>query len=115
MIAISLYVNLKDLIGWGILLLFVLSLGALWLFCVIADKWDGWKRRREERNKFRVPVKVQFVKQDVWVGLYWKVTREVSPRCGTLTTWYLCLVPCLPIIWTTFQPCDHDACRGGGL
>jgi hypothetical protein len=40
-------------------------------------------------------------------GLYWKTTSEIYPqKVGTLyqtTTWYLCLIPCFPIIWTTYK------------
>lgn len=69
---------------------------------------------------------IKFVKQDCWLGLYWK--RKDLPavcHCGDIvdnhypwnanhdpvpmepleeeTTWYLCLIPCLPIIWKTYR------------
>lgn len=45
-------------------------------------------------------MKIKFVPKDIWIGLYydrkidWQETAEVT------TTYYLCLIPCLPIIWT---------------
>jgi hypothetical protein len=51
-------------------------------------------------------MKIKFVKQDLWVGLYWKreYVYTLVAGCGVptgLTTWYLCLIPCFPIIWQT--------------
>jgi hypothetical protein len=51
-------------------------------------------------------MKIKFVKQDCWVGLYWKANTVVHHNgwtyaAKTTITWYLCLVPCFPIIWTT--------------
>jgi hypothetical protein len=67
-------------------------------------------------------MKIKFVKQDCWIGLYWKtLVPEPTCHCGDpiaghaytsghtptemtqpkQTTWYLCIVPCFPIIWQT--------------
>jgi len=71
-------------------------------------------------------MKMQFVKQDCWIGLYWKTVKsEPTCHCGDLlknhgyssnhsfteivelnateTTWYLCFIPCFPIIWKTYK------------
>ena len=48
-------------------------------------------------------MKIKFVPQDCWVGLYWKREPWFLFRY-TVTTWYLCLVPCFPIIWETRKP-----------
>lgn len=53
-------------------------------------------------------MKIKFVPQDFWIGLYWKTEIEnYTCAChagqkGFITTWYLCLIPCLPIIWKTY-------------
>lgn len=49
-------------------------------------------------------MKIRFVKQDLWVGLYWKsdlypVNRRPAGQAVRITTFYLCILPCLPIIW----------------
>lgn len=41
-------------------------------------------------------MKIQFVKQDCWIGLFWKTTAYVTYH---QTTYYLCVLPCFPIIW----------------
>lgn len=52
-----------------------------------------------------VVAEVKFVKEDKWIGLFHKTETIVQgwtlkyPR----TTWYLCLLPCLPIIWKTHK------------
>lgn len=50
-------------------------------------------------------MKMAFVKQDCWIGLYWKtipVRRNLQGPYVDRTTWYLCLIPCFPIIWETY-------------
>lgn len=42
-------------------------------------------------------MKIKFVPQDLWLGLYWKC--ELTSISTYQTTFYLCLVPCFPIIW----------------
>lgn len=39
--------------------------------------------------------------RDCWVGLYWKTEQQMSPVFCRVTTWYLCIIPCFPIIWET--------------
>jgi len=48
-------------------------------------------------------MKLKFVPQDAWIGLYWKRGAWVQFGAGRhrKTTWYLCLLPCCPIIWET--------------
>jgi hypothetical protein len=49
-------------------------------------------------------LRIRRVKQDCWIGLYWK-TETLGLEQAKLhhTTWYLCLVPCFPIIWETYS------------
>jgi hypothetical protein len=49
-------------------------------------------------------MKIRFEKRDLWVGLYYNTVEQTSPQRCLVTTWYLCLIPMLPIIWTTQQP-----------
>jgi hypothetical protein len=51
-------------------------------------------------------MKLKFVKEDFWVGLYWKTSYEqlfsgVRGSWFTVRTrrFYLCLIPCFPITW----------------
>jgi hypothetical protein len=54
-------------------------------------------------------ITIRFVPQDFWIGLYWKTEPAIRGDKSTayrlrrrlVTTWYLCLLPCLPIIFTT--------------
>lgn len=39
---------------------------------------------------------IRFEPRDLWIGLYWKP----QDRC---VTFYLCLIPCLPIIWSVWK------------
>lgn len=54
-----------------------------------------------KRKRWRV--RIQFVPRDLWIGLYWK-TERVSR--GRLDTFFVCLVPMLPIViqWVTPNP-----------
>lgn len=47
-------------------------------------------------------ITIKFVPQDCWVGLFWK-DKEVGMDYFYFTqrTYYLCLIPCFPIIWNT--------------
>jgi len=56
-------------------------------------------------------MKIKFVPQDCWVGLYWKTclpegrwVTKTDYQLHTKKTWYLCLIPCFPLIWSTFTP-----------
>ena len=40
-------------------------------------------------------IRVEFKKEDAWVGVFWRT--EKNPR-GLLTTWWVCLVPMVPIV-----------------
>lgn len=54
-------------------------------------------------------MKVKFVPQDCWIGLYWSRSREIRMLNDNwtdsadyiVTKWHLCLIPCFPIIWTS--------------
>lgn len=50
-------------------------------------------------------MRIKFVPQDLWVGLYWKKEFEASfdDGCHWKRTYYLCILPCFPIIWTTYS------------
>jgi hypothetical protein len=39
----------------------------------------------------KLSIKLQIVPRDLWVGLYWKKDGHQS------WTWFVCLLPCLPI------------------
>jgi hypothetical protein len=51
-------------------------------------------------------MKITFVPQDCWIGLYWKTSGGYHRTLDGLmvkhhaVTFYLCLIPCLPICWT---------------
>lgn len=38
-------------------------------------------------------MKIKFVRQDFWIGLYWKTEIDVSDNSTKKTTWYV-LSPC---------------------
>jgi len=44
-------------------------------------------------------MKIRFVKQDLWIGIYWKTVQQMSPKFRNITTFYICIIPCLPIIF----------------
>lgn len=47
----------------------------------------------------------------MWVGLFWKTTLNPvnAALMASVTRFYLCLVPCLPITWTvTRYEVAHD-------
>jgi hypothetical protein len=52
---------------------------------------------------------IRFKFQDFWIGVYWKTEAETRADKSTgyriqrrlVTTWYICLLPCLPISFTT--------------
>ena len=53
-------------------------------------------------------MKIKFVKQNFWIGLYWKTEPPNIICTGFMQldevvdrTFYLCLIPCFPIIWKT--------------
>lgn len=48
-------------------------------------------------------MKIKFVKEDFWIGLYWKKNTEVPDDCDYQTKWYLCIIPCFPICWSTYK------------
>lgn len=61
---------------------------------------DGCESLKPRRAPLTLFMKIKFVPQDLWIGLYWK--RQVNVVSGAVeTTWYLCIVPTLPIIWKT--------------
>ena len=46
-------------------------------------------------------MKIKFVRQDFWIGLYWKTEIDVLDNSTKKTTWYVCIIPMFPIIWVT--------------
>jgi len=48
-------------------------------------------------------MKIKFVPKDMWIGLYVDTKCLGQQGCCNYfeRTWYLCLLPCIPIIWTT--------------
>lgn len=63
-------------------------------------------------------MKIKFVPEDCWIGLYWKseFQQERDSQNPTdwllLTTYYLCLVPCFPIIWKRYVNVPDVVVRG---
>lgn len=58
-----------------------------------------WRTRRMRTGRVRLgdavsrklSIKLQLVPRDLWVGVFWKCDGHHS------WTWYVCIVPCLPI------------------
>lgn len=67
--------------------------------------------------------KLKFVPQDLWIGLYWTRVlvidslgsneKEYIRQDLFVTTWYLCLIPCLPIIWITYKEAKNLEIKNG--
>lgn len=66
----------------------------------------------EGTEKYQKPpgnLHIKFVPQDCWIGLYWKTEQRPGPdtvygnRIWLTRTYYLCLIPCFPIIWRRYQ------------
>jgi hypothetical protein len=58
----------------------------------------------------KLKFRIEFVGRDCWVGLYWRDRHQPALNVDTDTfdivrvrSWYLCLVPCFPICWTTYS------------
>lgn len=66
------------------------------------------------KNKKVSQIQFKFVKQDLWIGLYWKsilvlpMTTLFELEEHYETTYYLCLIPCFPIVWTTFKRTNEN-------
>lgn len=48
----------------------------------------------------RWKVRVKWEPRDIWIGLYWTRPAEYvgTPPHLRSRSWYICIVPCLPII-----------------
>lgn len=47
-------------------------------------------------NLPRLKAQLQWEPRDLWIGLFWRVNREMAPPFYTLHI-YLCLVPLIPL------------------
>lgn len=54
------------------------------------------ERRWRIINRPRLKVQFQFEPRDVWVGLFWRVTRHSGLQFSILHL-YICLLPLLPL------------------
>ena len=54
------------------------------------------------RPRTRWTVRVKWEPRDIWLGLYWTRPEEFMGRPPVMRSrrWFVCLVPCLPIIVT---------------
>lgn len=56
--------------------------------------------QRESHIRDLIPhIDLKFEPHDLWVGVYWKVTRSVESSYRCLKV-YVCIVPTLPLILT---------------
>lgn len=56
-------------------------------------------------------MKIKFVPKDIWVGLYLDRKIDWREAAHVTTTYYLCLVPCFPIIWITRKTVHLDIAK----
>jgi len=40
-------------------------------------------------------IRVEFKREDCWIGVFWRTERTSR---GLLTTWWVCLLPMVPIV-----------------
>jgi hypothetical protein len=43
-------------------------------------------------------IKFRFEPRDCWIGVFWNIHQEMHPMFRSVTTFYICLIPMLPII-----------------
>jgi hypothetical protein len=50
-------------------------------------------------------VKIEFIPNDLWVGIYWKRTNAIldSGPSAAATDVYVCIIPCFPIHITVWH------------
>ncbi|HEY6154672.1 MAG TPA: hypothetical protein VIW07_13105 [Candidatus Udaeobacter sp.] len=48
-------------------------------------------------------MKIEFEPRDLWIGLYWKKVSTGKDGLRSCYRWYLCIIPCFPIIWETWH------------
>ena len=65
-------------------------------------RWNK-SEKTSPRLAHRQKMKIKFVPKDMWIGLYVDTKCLGQQGCCNYfeRTWYLCLLPCIPIIWTT--------------
>lgn len=44
----------------------------------------------------RLKVQIQFEPKGLWIGLFWRITRDVSPPTSIVHL-FVCVVPCFPL------------------
>jgi len=62
----------------------------------------------------RLKVQIQFEPRDMWIGLFWRVTRDV-PAPASIVHLYVCLIPCFPLHLTWLRDGDATAARKAGV
>lgn len=63
-----------------------------------SSKWLGASKQMKLRIINRKTLKAQFQWEvrDIWVGLFWRINREMPPPYYTLHL-YICIVPLIPL------------------
>ena len=53
-------------------------------------------------------MKIKFVIEDFWIGIFWKTELMIFPKLRNVTTFYICLIPCFPIIFEFYSKYEKN-------